>query len=892
MLRRLLHSPMRTITVRTAFAHKSRMLLTIVAVVIGTAFITGSLMLTQSMNQSFRDLVDTGVEGVDIGLVGSQQSPEGVPFRVINALQNRSDIRAVNIIGDGPGLPSGTRQAGQSALVVTDAAGIPMQTGSSGAHPMAAYPPGQWVGPEPQLLDGTWPSGDNDVMLNASAARRGHISVGDTITVVTAKSRIAAHVTGIYSLPTDTAGWIGVAFTPEQYLNLFTENNYATQVIISVADPSQVMNVRNSIGLNYRNVTVLTKDQIAEKMSANYPQQLHFITYLLLAFGGIALVVGSALIANTFSMVLGQRRQEFGLLRSIGVPTLQVRFSVWMEALIIGLLGTFAGIVLGIGGTFLIAEVLDNGIISVPVSISTASLVVPALVGLLVSVLGVVPGMVTMMSGSPVALLKEAPAKRAHSWIRTVSGAIVLTAGVAVVIFGALTSAINGTELLTATRLATVGAGTLVLTLGLVLAGPAISVVAMMLLGVAVRWVRVLGVLSTRNTVRNARRTASTALALTMCVGLMACVGVIGATAKTSVLGTVDSNVRTPFVLESAGGSGLALSSSDGSTFAIPEGAEAAARAIPGVAGVATIYRMPLQINQWNVERNTVVDGPIASYVAMGITQGTGAFNGRPGAMISTKYASQSGLKVGDWIKVTPYDASQDLVEADGAAESLAPQAEATVPIIGIYSETSLFGHILVNKAAAELVQPKPGVYLRSLMFVQPDGSVPNETLQEELQQATNEYLVVQVKTKEEFKGSIGTQLNQLLLIIFALLALSVVIASLGIINTLFLAISERRRELGMLRAIGFTRRQVGTLIYVESLQISILGTALGVGLGVFAGWAIVSALRSQGMGEPVWPVPQLLMMAAVAVVVGTVSATLPARSAAHTPPLEAIAER
>ena len=181
-------------------------------------------------------------------------------------------------------------------------------------------------------------------MLNSSAAKRGKLHVGDSVTVITSSERLDVTISGIYDIPRDTAGWIGVMFTPERYLELFTDGQYASQVIISAADGVSPMDLRNSLGQQYPTLTPLLPEQIAERQSGDYVRQLGFMTYMLAAFGVIALFVGSFIITNTFAMILGQRTREFALLRSIGVSALQVRTSVFAEAAIAGVIGCITGI--------------------------------------------------------------------------------------------------------------------------------------------------------------------------------------------------------------------------------------------------------------------------------------------------------------------------------------------------------------------------------------------------------------------------------------------------------------------------------------------------------------------------------------------------------------------
>lgn len=248
-------APVLRVSRRSLHAHRGRLALTFLSVVLGTAFIAGSLLLTSSLARSFDDILDAGVDGVDVGLVGSSSSPQGVPFSVIDEVRAWPDVRAVNVIGDGPGLPTGTRSAGASGIIVVGPDGTPLQAGSSGAHPFAAYPFREIVGPVPSILEGRWPITPDEVMVNANAVRRAGLEVGDRLLVISPQERLDVRLVGVYESPRETTGWIGVMFTPDAYLSSFTEGDFASQVVISVEPGTDPMDVRNRLGLTYRGLT-------------------------------------------------------------------------------------------------------------------------------------------------------------------------------------------------------------------------------------------------------------------------------------------------------------------------------------------------------------------------------------------------------------------------------------------------------------------------------------------------------------------------------------------------------------------------------------------------------------------------------------------------------------
>ncbi|WP_053546060.1 ABC transporter permease [Corynebacterium deserti] len=855
------------------------MALTLLSVILGTAFLCGSLLLTNSLERTFSSIIDAGVEGVDLGVIAQQNNPDGVPFDVISEIAQYPEVRAVNVIGDGPGMPSGTTMTGQSALILTDASGQPLQAGSSGTHPLAMYPPGQWVAPEPTLIDGHFPSTDSEVVVNSSAANRGGLTIGDDVTIVTPTERITATLSGTFESNSDVAGWIGVGFTPSRYLDLFTNGTHASQITIAVNDGVDPMDVRNRIGKTYRTLMPLLPEQIIEQTTGDTTRQLEFMTYVLIAFAAIALIVGSFIIANTFAMIVAQRTSEFALLRSIGVPTFQIGFSVIMEAVFIGLIGGILGIVVGFGVVNALVQILNQlgeTLSSINLSYNASAFIFPILFAVTATALSAIAPAHRAGNLPPVEAFDSSDARSDNlGRIRILIGAVLVTLGISLTVAGALVSGVNGDDLSTEPRLALIGGGLLLIFFAITLCGPALIVATSQSLGVAIMApFRSVGKLAQRNTLRNPRRSATTALAVTLSVGLVACVGVIGATTRASVFGSMDSTIRAPFVLDSIGGTMVPGQPSGGSrSLSMSSSVAPAVAEARGVGNVGTLMTGSVQVNGWDNENTSIFDGDIASFLDLAVRSGE-AFDGdTPGAMISTTYADQSDLEVGDRITVNPYG-SEDGIR---------------VPITGIYAETSLVGHLIVNSAATYRVVTTPETYHRSQIFVDGDGSTTNDELRDILTQTVSPFLIVQVKSKDEFRGSLGTQINQLLGIVYGLLALAVIIAILGIVNTLFLSISERTREIGILRATGIQRSQIRRMISLESVILSIHGAVHGLALGTFVGWAIVSCLRSRGMAPVEFPWTQIILMLVSAVIIGSLAALIPANRASKISPLEAI---
>ncbi|MDO4911692.1 MAG: FtsX-like permease family protein [Corynebacterium sp.] len=882
LVRRLRRSTMARLAVRSALTYKLRLLLTVLAVVVGTGFISGSLLLTNSLDKSFSTLLDAGVEGVDIGMVGKQDDiTSGVPFSVVQEIASRPDVRAVNITGDGNNTPSGTQKIGQSALVVTTPQGTPLQAGSSGAHPFAVYPSGYYVGPEPSIISGRAPVADDEIMLNASAANRGNISVGDEVTVVTVNGKLNVTVTGIFNSTSDTAGWIGVGFSLNRYLELFTDGNKATQIVIAAASGTDPMNLRNALGQKYsRSYTILTAAQISERLAGSYRQQLSFITYVLAAFGFIALIIGAFLVTNTFSMTLSQRAREFALLRAIGISAGQIQFSVLLEAFIVGVLGSIIGVTIGIVGVFLGVTVLNatdsSGLNSISLVLSESAVLVPLVGGVIVTVLAALGPMVTVGKLRPVQALRNQATSESGIRGRTTTGIVLLTVAVIFGVATAFVRSLNNFDLNTDLRLALFGGSILLALIAISALLPAWSKVFAGIFSRPMnRMGRVLPRLANRNAMRNPRRTGRTAMALILGVGLIGCVTVIGGTTKQSVYGIIGSRVSSDFVLGSIGGSqvGTITSDSNSNALSVPNAAAQEVRTVPGVGQTATVSTTELQINKWTHDF-AVVDNNILNFIDLDLRSGTSDLVDNPGMIVSSAYAKDNEVTVGDQVVVRKPNS------LDGVR----------VTIQGIYNDYSYIGHVVFDSATAHLLVADDTSYVVKNIFIRSDGSISDSQLRSNLEEAMNQYLIVQVKNRTEFKDALGTQVNQMLTLVYCLLVLAVIVAALGIMNTLFLSVSERTQEIAMLRTIGMHRRQVRRMIHLESLQIAIQGTIVGLSLGLLTGWGIVHLLADRGMGSAYFPWSIIGLMVLGSVVLTSLAASLPAWRASRTPALEAIA--
>ena len=368
-----------------------------------------------------------------------------------------------------------------------------------------------------------------------------------------------------------------------------------------------------------------------------------------------------------------------------------------------------------------------------------------------------------------------------------------------------------------------------------------------------------IGRLARTNSVRNPRRTAATAFALMLGLMLVSVIAVLGSTAKASVDALVDTGVEADYIL------------SGPQSIGVPTGAGQAARDVPGVDSVAILH--PVSVD---------IDGEEAFGVAL---------DGSPEGLFDNSVVEGSRELTGDSMAVSE-SASRNEDWTLGSVVELESVDGRTVPVTvtSIYEDSPLVGDWMVSEEVYQQVTPS---FVRSdiVVLVGAEPGTDLDTLRTDLEAATATFVVVQVQDREEFKGAQSQQIDTLLAVLYGLLALAVVIAILGIVNTLALSVVERRREIGMLRAVGMQRAQVRRTIYLESMLIALFGAIVGLALGVAFGWGFVRTLRDEGLDTLTIPWGQLLAMLVGSAVVGVLAALWPAIRAARTPPLEVVTE-
>lgn len=834
---------MRKVSLRNLAAHKVRLALTVLSVVLGTAFVAGSFVFTDTLQKTFDSIFENTAQGVDVRVSSAEENSRGIPLADVDTVVAVDGVRKV--------APS---VSGQIVLIGSDGAAV--QTGGAPSVGESYLPPDQALGEADEYLEGTPPAQVGQIAVNASAAERAGLTVGDTTKVlVPARGMVDVTVSGIYSTGNDTGGFLSATFVDSQARELFTDGEHVEYLDVAGTGLSQT-DLRDRIAAALPDAQVQTGDEVREETKAEISEALSFVNYFLLAFGAIALLVGTFIIYNTFSMIVAQRLRELALLRAIGASRQQVGRSVVFEALVVGVIGSAIGIAAGIGLAYGLRTVLnafDLGLPEGPLQVAPRTILVALVIGVVVTTVSAYAPARRAAKVPPVAAMREEFASTGDSLrIRTIVGAVLGALGVVGLVVGS-----RGTG---GGAAAVVGIGALGLILAVLFAAPALSRPVVGALGaVLAKPFGPIGRLARTNAVRNPRRTAATAFALTLGLMLVSVIGVFGSSAKTGVNQLVDVGVTADYILTGPNQIG------------VPSGAARAVRNLDSVQSATALHPVSVTVDD-EPEQGASLEGPIDGVLDYTLVEGAADLTANH-LLVSQTAATDKGWTLGSTVPMKSADGK--VVDAE---------------VAGVFEDNQLIGEWVVSDDVYRQVMPAATLPAFTVLIDAKPGTDLTQ-LRSDLEAATKQFVVVQVQDREQFKGTQGAQIDTLLAILYGLLALAVVIAILGIINTLALSVVERRREIGMLRAVGMQRAQMRRTIYLESMLIAVFGAAVGVLLGIAFGWGFVSTLKDQGLEQVTVPWGQVTAMLLGSGVVGVLAALWPASRAARTRPLEAIAD-
>jgi putative ABC transport system permease protein len=710
------------------------------------------------------------------------------------------------------------------------------------------------------LREGALPTGPDQVAVDAQTARNQGFHIGDRVEILFQGPPRQFTVSGVigFGQADNLAGATLAGFDLPAAQQLLNRAGTYDEIDVVAANGVSAAALRDRIqarlGPTYQAVT---GGQLAAEDVKTVGAFTKFINYALLAFAGVSLFVGSFIIVNTFGIILAQRTREMALLRCLGASRRQLLASVLAEALAVGLAASAVGLGVGIGFAVALKAVFKAIGVAMPTTslqVEPRTVVVSLLVGVVVTLGACLLPALKATRVEPVTGLHEGtvPATAHASGKRTVVGALVAAIGTALLLVGSFSSRGN--------RLIMVASGAALVFLGVAILSPLIAKPLARLLGWPLaRWAGEPGTLARENAKRNPRRTASTAAALMIGLGLVGFVTIFASSVKVSVAKVLDQTVAADYVLTGPSSSSPGFS---------PEVVAQLNRQpeIDSAAGIRSgVFKLEGKTQQlFGID--PVVFGRT---VRTDVGSGSLADLSGGGVAVRDDVAKDHGWKVGDTVTMEfPIGGAQpEKIEA-------------------VYADNHLDGPYLLPLTEYQRHYPDQ---LDVLALVKAKPSVTPAQSRAAVDRVVSAYPSVQIKDQAEYKRQQSDQVDQVLTLFYALLVLAVVIAFIGIVNTLALSVLERVRELGLLRAVGMTRHQLRSMIRWEAVIIALIGALLGLVVGVFFGWTLVRALRDQGVTEFSLPVATLLGFVLAAAVAAVFAAILPGRRAARIDILQAI---
>jgi putative ABC transport system permease protein len=850
------------IVLQSLLARKRRLVTTALAVIIGVAFTAGTLMLTDSMGKTFDNLSAGAYKGTDAVVRATKvfNDPAGDQRSLV-------DASLVSALSQVPGVAhaQGTVQ-GFAQLIGKD--GTPVGSGNA---PTLGGNWGTVPGLNPfQLVAGHAPQAPNEVVIDKHSANLGHLAVGDTTTVLVNGPPQRVRIAGIavFGTSDNLAGASFVLFTTPAAQRLLAAPGKFSQISFAAAPGvSQQQLVANLQRVLPRGTEAVTGATIIQETKNTFQQILKAFSTFLLIFAVIALVVGGFIIMNTFAITVAQRTQENGLLRALGASRRQVLGSVLVEAVAVGAIAAVLGLAAGFAvatGLKALLGVLGFALPGGSLVLTGGTVLVSLLLGLGVTVVAAISPARKAAKVPPVAAMQQATAGSTGygSKQRVVVGLALLAVGLAVLFYGLFGHPAKAFQ--------TVGAGILLVFFAVTVLGRTIALPLSRAIGAPLPRVKgVTGTLARENTMRNPKRTAASASALMIGVGLVAFITVLASSTTASTNATTDRTFTGDFVITGAGmGGGPVDSALPAKLAALPQVAAATGESV----GAAVIFGQ--------VEQFAAVDpGPAGQIFNVSPVQGSISALGPDSIAVSADTAAKHHLTLGAPVPILFRDTGPQtlrvaLIYGDPQA---APGSNAG----------SKPGYFLGTPAFNANFAP-PHSYVQ--VFVKKASGVSSAAALAAVKQLTaRDAPGATVQDQAGYKAEQAKQVNQLLYFIYALLALAIVIALLGIGNTLALSIFERTRELGVMRAVGMTRRQLRSTIRWESVIVALQGTILGLAVGVFVGWALVLAEKNNGLSVFSVPYRTLVIVVILAGLAGVAAAILPSRRAARLNVLRAI---
>jgi len=842
------------IALKSTLARKGRLMLTALAIIAGCAFLSGVFVFSDTIQGSFNRLFANAYENTD-AFVRSSNVIEG-DFGAEN--RDRIPDSVVDEIAALPNVKVAAGDVQGFARIATSEGKAIGQDGPpkfGGVFIDSEFSP--W-----RLAEGAAPTNGSQVVIDRRSAKEGKIKVGDTVKITSTPGARDFTVVGIATFAgSDTSGGATWALFDQATASEFVLGTPGFIDSVAVVGDGSVTQTELADTIEQaftgRDIEALTGEEIIAENQSAVQEGLSFFTTFLTIFAAISLFVGSFIIYNVFSISAAQRQRENALLRAVGASRSQVTRVLFVEALVVGIIGGVLGFVGGVALATAIIKLLTAtgfGPSDTKLEVNPSAFVITLIVGVVVTMVCAIVPAIRSGRVPPLAAMRDVAVDRsALSRTRLVAGVIFVLV------------AIGGTVLGLTGDAVWLGLGTVGLFVSLVVLGPLVAAPVARALGTPLRAIRgVTGDIAARNAANSPKRTALTAAALAIGLALLIGVSTLGSSVKSSIRDSIGKQFTGDFAVSTSdndGFGGLPTSLAD-TLNTLPE--------VESATGIG-INLVNLVEDGKPASRTVLTLDPTQAADTFDLTFDAGGWDGLDSSslLMSADKAKRDGLAVGDTVQAVFLD-----------------QTKRDLTIVGIF-ENDNFGNLIASRA---LFDGQSTPIFDVQVLVRSAEGVSNSDAETAIRAVTDTYPTSKLETRDQFIDSQTSQVDGFLNFIYALLLLSVFIAILGIVITLLLSVYERRRELGLVRAIGMTRPQVRSSIRWEAAITAVLGAMMGTVLGLSLGWIVVAALKDQGLTVFSVSVLSIVIFVVAALVIAVLAAWWPARSAAKADILQAIA--
>jgi putative ABC transport system permease protein len=849
---------MTSVAVKSLWARKLRALGTTVAVFVGVSLIAGTYVITDTINKAFDEIFTDSLKGTSVVLTNNepvtqdQNTSTSFPGGVLNKVRAVPGVNlAAGSIFTGGGIFKGDEQVGSQFAPKFISSVLPQQIETL------------------KTVDGHPPTNAQEATLDKAAADEAGLSVGDPVRIAGERRAKTYTLVGLTELGGTSFGGASIAqlTLPEaQFItgNVGRFNQISVGINPDVSSEELKQRIERVVPPTLR---VETAEENANRSSDEIHDQLSFLPIFLGVFAAVALIVGAFVIFNTFSITVSQRIREYGLLRTLGASRRQVLASVFVEAALIGLVGAIAGVLGGMlfaKGIEALFNALGIGLPTTALVVATRTIVVSVVVGIVVTLVAVLNPALRSTRVPPIAAMQdlELTTSRRRSIVTVAIAWLLMVGGLALVLVG-----LFGNIEDTGQSALMLGAGAALVLFGVSLYSPRLVRPLAGAIGAPLERLRGLtGRLARENSQRNPSRTAATAAALMIGLALVSFVTVFAAGLKASIADAIEDNFQGELEIQNTNGYDP-----------IPKAVAATVRQVPGVQTVSTLESTQIKIDgAGGKPRATGLEPATASQVLkldfQGDTTEQTLRELTPSeTIVDESFADSNDLEIGDTIQALGQTGNR-------ASFRIVGEFKDSADLLGslVVTQEAMARNFAVTQDTFDFVKLAPGA----------DAGAVQDRIDTLL---TRQFPTAEVMNQEELKQNQEDQINPLLGLVYALLSLAIIVSLFGIANTLALSIYERTRELGMLRAVGMSRRQVRRMIRYESVITALIGAVLGMVLGLIFAALMSVPLEDQGFVLS-YPVGQLVFILVVAAIAGVLAAIAPARRAARLDVLQALA--